>query len=110
MNETHLWLLGPAAMLATAALFLHRHLTGNSLFLVLAPLLAAAACAAYVLLAVRGWRALHCFRGAGWRCLGSISNGLYLIHQPVAGALRGLVLGGRPDVGTCRSSRSVLRP
>jgi peptidoglycan/LPS O-acetylase OafA/YrhL len=40
------------------------------------------------------------FRSPVLRLFGVISYGLYLIHQPVAGILHGLILGGRPDIGT----------
>ena len=32
--------------------------------------------------------------------LGTISYGLYLIHQPVAGVMHGLILDARPDIAT----------
>ena len=38
------------------------------------------------------------FRSKALCRLGTISYGLYLVHQPVAGLLHGFVLGGRPDV------------
>jgi peptidoglycan/LPS O-acetylase OafA/YrhL len=40
------------------------------------------------------------FRAPALCLLGQISYGLYLIHQPVAGILHALVLGGAPDIGT----------
>jgi peptidoglycan/LPS O-acetylase OafA/YrhL len=79
---------------------IHHRLTDSSLHLVFSPLLVAALFAAYVLLAVRGWEFLRPLRSAGWRFFGSISYGLYLVHQPVAGAMHGLILGGRPDIGS----------
>jgi peptidoglycan/LPS O-acetylase OafA/YrhL len=75
-------------------------LTDSSLHLMFGPLLVAALFAAYVLLAVRGWEFLRPLRSAGWRFFGSISYGLYLVHQPVAGAMHGLILGGKPDIGS----------
>jgi peptidoglycan/LPS O-acetylase OafA/YrhL len=56
--------------------------------------------AAYIMLGARGWEVFRPFRSAGWQFFGSISYGLYLVHQPVAGAMHGLILGGRPDIGS----------
>jgi peptidoglycan/LPS O-acetylase OafA/YrhL len=40
------------------------------------------------------------FRSQVLRFFGVISYGLYLVHQPVAGILHGVILGSRPDIGT----------
>jgi peptidoglycan/LPS O-acetylase OafA/YrhL len=40
------------------------------------------------------------FRSKALCRFGTISYGLYLVHQPIAGLLHGFVLGARPDVGT----------
>ena len=40
------------------------------------------------------------FRSATLRWFGTISFGIYLVHQPVSGLLHGLLLGGRPDIGS----------
>lgn len=56
--------------------------------------------ASYILLIVsEGYKGtILSSRGLGF--WGSISYGLYLIHQPVAGLLHGLLLGTRPDTAT----------
>jgi peptidoglycan/LPS O-acetylase OafA/YrhL len=40
------------------------------------------------------------FRSKALCWFGTISYGLYLVHQPIAGLLHGFVFGGRPDVAT----------
>jgi peptidoglycan/LPS O-acetylase OafA/YrhL len=74
--------------------------TGWNLYFVTGPLLIAAVFVAYVLLAARGRLP---FRFLRWRFLqvsGTISYGLYLVHQPVAGVVHGLILGTPPDIAT----------
>jgi peptidoglycan/LPS O-acetylase OafA/YrhL len=73
---------------------------GGGLFYVASPLLIAALFAAYVLLAVRGWATFRFLRSSFWQMFGTISYCLYLIHQPVAGIMHGLILGAVPDVAT----------
>jgi peptidoglycan/LPS O-acetylase OafA/YrhL len=53
-----------------------------------------------VLLLVSGSPEGARFRSPVLCFFGSISYGLYLIHQPVAGILHGLILGSAPDVAT----------
>ncbi len=100
VGDMALKLIALFAALGTLLTMLHYRLTDRSVFVVLAPILVAGSSAALVLLAVRGWWVLRPFRSAGWGFLGSISYGLYLIHQPVAGAMHGLVLGQGPDLGS----------
>ena len=74
--------------------------TGWNLYFVTGPLLMAAVFVAYVLLAARGRLP---FRFLRWRFLqvsGTISYGLYLVHQPVAGVVHALILGTPPDIAT----------
>lgn len=53
--------------------------------------------ASYILLIVSDAYNGTILKSRGLRFFGSISYGLYLIHQPVAGLLHGLLLGTRPD-------------
>lgn len=53
--------------------------------------------ASYILLIVSDSYKGTTLNSRGLRFFGSISYGLYLIHQPVAGLLHGLLLGTRPD-------------
>jgi peptidoglycan/LPS O-acetylase OafA/YrhL len=53
--------------------------------------------ASYILLIVSDGYKGTILNSRGLGFLGSISYGLYLIHQPVAGLLHGLLLGTRPD-------------
>ena len=90
--------LGAVAVMLVGAI--HFRLTGSGVFHVIGPLLAAIIFASYVSLAARSSEILRLFRAARWQFFGSISYGLYLIHQPVAGVMHGLILGGRPDIGS----------
>jgi peptidoglycan/LPS O-acetylase OafA/YrhL len=75
--------------------------SGNyALTVVLSPALVGLATASLILLAALGEQDL---RAARWPLLawfGTISYGLYLVHQPISGLLHGLILNGRPDVGS----------
>ncbi len=53
--------------------------------------------ASYILLIVSDFYRGTILKSRGLCFFGSISYGLYLIHQPVAGLLHGLLLGTRPD-------------
>ena len=69
-------------------------------FKVLTPLVLGVGAASFILALVRGAPEGRRFRAKTLGFLGTVSYGLYLIHQPVAGLLHGLLLGGRPDIGT----------
>ena len=69
-------------------------------FKVLTPLVLGVGAASFILALVRGAPEGRRFRARTLGFLGTVSYGLYLIHQPVAGLLHGLILGGRPDIGT----------
>jgi peptidoglycan/LPS O-acetylase OafA/YrhL len=100
VHEMTLRLIPVAAVLGTLLAAVNLRLTQGSLFFVFSPLLMAILFAAYIMLAARGWEMLRSLNSAGWRFFGSISYGLYLVHQPVAGAMHGLIFGGRPDIGS----------
>jgi len=89
-----------ASALTIPVLFLCDRRFGLRLFDVVGLFFVGSCCAGFLLLIVggspEGWR----FRSATLRRCGALSYGLYLIHQPVAGMLHGLILGGRPDVET----------
>ena len=74
--------------------------TGVKLAKILAPLLLGVGSAALILALVRGAPEGRRFRSGILGFFGTISYGLYLIHQPVAGILHGLILDARPDIGT----------
>jgi peptidoglycan/LPS O-acetylase OafA/YrhL len=58
--------------------------------------------AIFILLIVNGAEEGKRFR-AGWlRYFGKISYCLYLVHQPVANAMHGLILGSPPDIGAAQ--------
>ena len=71
-----------------------------STFFVLCPFLMSVLFACYMLLFSRSWRGLPFLGSPVWQALGTISYCLYLIHQPVAGIMHGLILGSRPDTAT----------
>jgi peptidoglycan/LPS O-acetylase OafA/YrhL len=56
--------------------------------------------AAFILLIVGGAREAVRFRAKPLPFFGQISYCLYLIHQPVAGLMHGVILGRAPDIGT----------
>jgi peptidoglycan/LPS O-acetylase OafA/YrhL len=100
VNEMALRLIPLAAVAGVLLAAVHFLTTGRNLLFVVSPLLMAMLFAAYVLLAARGWTTLRFFRSRFWQMLGTISYGLYLIHQPVAGVMHGLILDARPDIAT----------
>jgi peptidoglycan/LPS O-acetylase OafA/YrhL len=54
----------------------------------------------FIFLVSSGAREAMRFRSGTLRFFGQISYCLYLIHQPVAGLMHGVILGGHPDIGT----------
>jgi peptidoglycan/LPS O-acetylase OafA/YrhL len=70
------------------------------LTVILSPALVGLATAFLILLAALGEQDLRITRGPVLAWFGTISYGLYLVHQPINGLLHGLILNGRPDVGT----------
>ena len=103
VNEMVLRLIPLAAVTGALITAIQSRITGSgNLLFVIGPLLMATLFAAYVLLAARGWKTFRFFRSPFWQMFGTISYGLYLIHQPVAGVMHGLILDARPDIATAR--------
>lgn len=71
-------------------------------FGVLSPLLMGIGVASFIAALVSGGPEGQWLRSEPLRFFGTISYGLYLSHQPVAGLLHGVILDGRPDIGTLR--------
>ncbi|HEY2135767.1 MAG TPA: acyltransferase [Xanthobacteraceae bacterium] len=65
---------------------------------VIVPLLAASACAAFLLSLVRGAPEARRFRSRFLCFFGNTSYAVYLTHLPVLGLMHGLLLGTRPDL------------
>lgn len=63
------------------------------------PLVSVAA-AAYLVSIVRGAPEAQRLAGSAQGFLGRLSYGIYLLHMPVLGLMHGIILGGRPDIGT----------
>jgi len=59
-----------------------------------------AALTGYIVLIISGAPEGARFRGKYVRFFGSISYGLYLVHQPIAGIMHAAILNGRPDIAT----------
>jgi peptidoglycan/LPS O-acetylase OafA/YrhL len=100
LSEMVLRLIPLAAVvgvLLAAAQFL---ITGGNVLFIASPILMALLFGAYLLLTAQGWPKLRFLRSRFLRMFGAISYGLYLIHQPVAGAMHGLLLDARPDIAT----------
>ena len=66
----------------------------------LAITLLAAGTAAYILLVVTKMTSVRWLRSRSLRFFGSISYGLYLVHQPVLVLMHGFLLGTSPDIAT----------
>ena len=69
----------------------------NTSFEIFGPLTASVGCAGYMLFVISEGKRFH---SGLLRYIGSISYGLYLIHQPINGLLHGFILGARPDIET----------
>jgi peptidoglycan/LPS O-acetylase OafA/YrhL len=63
------------------------------------PLVSLAA-AIYLMSIVRGAPEAERLTSPALKLLGRLSYGIYLLHMPVLGLMHGLILGGRPDIGT----------
>ena len=75
--------------------------TGSyGLTVIASPALVGVASAGLILLAALGQSDMRFARTPVLVWFGSISYGLYLVHQPINGLLHGLILGSRPDVGS----------
>lgn len=70
------------------------------LFLILGPSISSIAIAVFLLAAVHGAPEGRRYRAPLLRYFGQISYALYLVHQPIIGLVHGLLLDGRPDIGT----------
>jgi peptidoglycan/LPS O-acetylase OafA/YrhL len=90
----HLRILAAVLLWSIAGLAVvsHGHVTtwGHSLL--------AIGIAALMLAIINGAPEGRHFRSATLRWFGTISFGIYLVHQPVAGLFHGLFLGGTPDI------------
>jgi peptidoglycan/LPS O-acetylase OafA/YrhL len=100
VREMVLRLIPLAAIIGVLLSAVQFRFNGGYLLFVVSPLLMAVLFAAYVLLAARGWTTLRFLRSPLWQMLGTISYSLYLIHQPVAGIMHGLIFDARPDIAT----------
>jgi peptidoglycan/LPS O-acetylase OafA/YrhL len=85
--------LPPAAMLICAGIY-----TNQRLFIVFSPALVSIAGGAFILGMIGGAPDGALLRAPLLRFVGRISYALYLVHQPVAGVLHGLILDARPDI------------
>jgi peptidoglycan/LPS O-acetylase OafA/YrhL len=89
----------PSALMVPVIFFCDDRL-GLRLFDVVGLFFVGACVAAFLLLIVSGSPEGRRFRSAALRQCGALSYGLYLIHQPIAGILHGVILGSRPDIET----------
>jgi peptidoglycan/LPS O-acetylase OafA/YrhL len=88
-----------AGLLALPIFALLDRFTGLLTFDLFGNLAIGVTCIGFILLITNGSREAARFQSRTLRFFGQISYGLYLIHQPVAGVLHGLILGGYPDIG-----------
>ena len=84
----------------TAALLICAGIYANErLFIIFSPALISIAAGALILAMVEGAPEGALFRAPLLRSVGRVSYALYLLHQPVAGVLHGLILDAKPDIG-----------
>ena len=81
------------ALLICASLYPNGHL-----FIIFSPALVSIAAGAFILAIVQGVPEGARFRAPLLRYLGQISYALYLVHEPVAGVLHGLIRDATPDI------------
>src|SRR5262249_45208428 len=86
-------------LVAFALLFCAMAYSTDRFFVIFSPALTSIARGAYILAIVTGAPEAARFRSPVLRYLGRISYALYLVHQPVAGVLHGLLLDAEPDIG-----------
>jgi peptidoglycan/LPS O-acetylase OafA/YrhL len=100
-GNSHLlkWAVAFGAAASVALAVIDRHLAIRSLDLV-GPLFVGICCVSFLLLVISGAIEGARFRSKTLCWFGTISYGLYLVHQPIAGLLHGFVLGNRPDIAT----------
>jgi peptidoglycan/LPS O-acetylase OafA/YrhL len=92
-------ILSSAAMMFGLALIEHFDLN-LPVFDLFGNLAVGIACVGFILLLVGGSEEARRFRSRPIVFFGKISYGLYLVHQPIAGTLHGLILNESPDVAT----------
>ena len=100
INNLTLRLIPLVALLILLPVMLVDASAGSKWFKVVGPLLAGLGTASFILAIVRGAPEGRRFRSRFFVFFGTISYGLYLIHQPVSGLLHGLILGSRPEIGS----------
>jgi peptidoglycan/LPS O-acetylase OafA/YrhL len=90
--------IAPIVLLVAIAVM--TQVAGRHAFTIFAPLLAALACAAFLLSLVRGAPEAKRFTGKFLGFFNTTSYAVYLTHLPVLGLMHGLLLGARPDIAT----------
>ena len=86
-----------ASMIALVAI---SALSPFGLFLILGSAIASIGIASFLLAIINGAPEGARYRSPVLRYFGQISYALYLVHQPVAGVLHGVLLNSAPDIGT----------
>jgi peptidoglycan/LPS O-acetylase OafA/YrhL len=87
-------------LLAMVPLLIMAAASRNHLFVVLNPTLMSVAFVSFLLAVLLGAREGRRYRSRVLGYFGRISYALYLVHQPIAGLLHGLLLQGKPDIAT----------
>lgn len=96
----HLQIFRVIPILSMGALLAIALLSRSLLFPLLSPTLLSAGFSFFLLAALHGAPEGTRYRSPLLRYFGRISFALYLVHQPVSGLMHGLILNGRPDIGT----------
>jgi peptidoglycan/LPS O-acetylase OafA/YrhL len=98
----HLQFLRITALISLAALLLLRYFGGANLFAVWEGAIASIGIACFIASILHGAPEAARYRSRALQYFGQISYCLYLVHQPVAGLLHGLLLNSVPDIGGMR--------
>ena len=93
------WGVASGAVGMVALVLIDKHFDLKS-FDVVGSFFVGVCCISFLLLTISGTVEGARFRSRILCYFGTISYGLYLVHQPIAGLLHGFLLDGRPDVAT----------
>jgi peptidoglycan/LPS O-acetylase OafA/YrhL len=95
----YLTVLRTAPLVLLLLLFCADLYSNDVFFIIFSPALASIAIGAYILAIIHGAPEGARYRSPVLQYIGRISYALYLVHQPISGALHGLVLNAAPDIG-----------
>ena len=92
--------VAPIVLLAAASILRLADGGADHRFAIFGPMLVSVACAMFLVSLVRGAPEAKRFHSKFLGFFNTTSYAVYLTHLPVLGLMHGLLLGGRPDLGT----------